>query len=160
MSIIQADPKPNKAPGRDQARLNPECFVCGARNVQGLRLRFEQAQDGASANWMPTGHCESFQGTIHGGIIGAVLDEAMSKAIIARGWEAFTAELRVRFRTRIAPGDELLVHGWVVEKQRRHIGPRRLSSPPVVKSGLMAGEFFWFRPKMGDVQGTELDPRL
>ena len=121
MATIQGNATPTKVLGRDQARLNSECFVCGARNVQGLRLRFEQGPDGAFAKWMPTVHCESFQGTIHGGIIGAVLDEAMSKAIIARDWQAFTAELRVRFRARIAPGEELHVHGWVVEKQRRHI---------------------------------------
>jgi len=74
-----------------------------------------------SAAWTPTGQWESFQGTIHGGIIGTVLDEAMSKAIIAREWEAFTAELRVRFRDRIAPGDQLHVRGWVVQRKGRHI---------------------------------------
>ena len=64
---------------------------------------------------------KAFEGTIHGGIISAVLDEAMSKAIIARDWEALTADLRIRFRGRIAPGDDLSVHGWVVKKQRRRI---------------------------------------
>lgn len=110
-----------QTPRREQARLNSECIVCGTHSEKGLRLQFEQSVGGASANCVPTEHWESFLGTIHGGIIGTVLDEAMSKAIIARGWEAFTAELRVRFRGRIAPGDRLHVHGWVVKRQRRHI---------------------------------------
>lgn len=121
MVTVQVNATAIEAPRRKQAPLNSECVVCGARNAGGLRLRFDQGLDGASADWRPTRDWESFQGTIHGGIIGAVLDEAMSKAIIARGWEAFTAELRVRFRSHIAPGDQLHVHGWVVEKQRRHI---------------------------------------
>jgi hypothetical protein len=108
-------------PRRSHARLNARCVVCGAENSAGLRLNFCQGLDGATAAWTPTGQWESFQETIHGGIIGTVLDEAMSKAIIALGWEAFTADLRVRFRGRIAPGDELHVRGWVVEKRRRHI---------------------------------------
>jgi acyl-coenzyme A thioesterase PaaI-like protein len=106
---------------RNLAKLNPACVACGARNSKGLRLRFSQGPDGASAGWTPTSDWESFQGTIHGGIIGTVLDEAMSKAIIAQELEAFTAELRVRFRGRIAPGDELHVRGWVVERNKRHI---------------------------------------
>jgi acyl-coenzyme A thioesterase PaaI-like protein len=45
----------------------------------------------------------------------------MSKAIIARGCEALTAELRVRFRKQVAPGDALCIRGWVVEKRKRRI---------------------------------------
>jgi acyl-coenzyme A thioesterase PaaI-like protein len=58
---------------------------------------------------------------IHGGIITTVLDEAMSKAIIARGCEALTAELRVRFHKQVSPGDALRIRGWVVEKRKRRI---------------------------------------
>jgi acyl-coenzyme A thioesterase PaaI-like protein len=121
MAISQMNAKPIEVPRRKLAPLNSECIVCGAHSERGLRLHFELGVGGASADWSPTRDWESFQGTIHGGIIGTVLDEAMSKAIIAQGWEAFTAELRVRFRGRIAPGDQLHVQGWVVEKLRRHI---------------------------------------
>jgi acyl-coenzyme A thioesterase PaaI-like protein len=58
---------------------------------------------------------------IHGGIITTVLDEAMSKAIIAREREALTAELRVRFRRQVSPGVALRIRGWVVETRKRRI---------------------------------------
>ncbi len=103
------------------ARLNSNCVVCGAHNPNGLQLAFDDAGNGVGAAWVPKQGWESFQGTIHGGIITAVLDEAMSKAIIARGWEAFTAELRVRFRGRVSPGEKLHVRGWIVEKRKRRI---------------------------------------
>jgi acyl-coenzyme A thioesterase PaaI-like protein len=106
---------------RAQASRNPRCVVCGSENPSGLHLHFRADVSGARANWTPTRDWESFQATVHGGIIATVLDEAMSKAIVARGWEALTAELNVRFRKRIAPGDELEVHGWVVQRKKRHI---------------------------------------
>jgi acyl-coenzyme A thioesterase PaaI-like protein len=108
-------------PRRKCASLNPRCVVCGAENANGLRLHFTVDHAGAHAIWMPTQDWESFEKTVHGGIVGAVLDEAMSKAVIAREWEALTAELRVRFRKRIVPGEELRVQGWVVARKRRHI---------------------------------------
>ncbi len=106
---------------RRHARLNPNCVVCGVRNPRGLRLTFQEGLNGVHSLWVPAEGWESFQGTVHGGIITAVLDEAMSKAVIARNWEALTVDLRVRFHGRVTPGENLRVHGWVVEKQRRRI---------------------------------------
>ncbi len=106
---------------RRLAPLNSNCFVCGEQNPNGLQLTFKDGSTGVYATWVPNKACESFQGTVHGGIITTVLDEAMSKAIIARGWEAFTVELNVRFRGRISPGETLHVHGWITEKHKRRI---------------------------------------
>ena len=106
---------------RRYAQLNPNCVVCGAHNPKGLQIEFQDGPNGVEAHWVPTEDWESFQGTVHGGIITTVLDEAMSKAVIARNWEALTVDLRVRFRDRVSPGEELRVRGWVVEKQRRRI---------------------------------------
>ena len=106
---------------RRYAQLNPNCVVCGAHNPKGLHIEFREGTDGVDATWVPTADWESFQGTVHGGIITTVLDEAMSKAVIARNWEALTVSLKVRFRDRVSPGEELRVRGWVVEKRRRRI---------------------------------------
>lgn len=106
---------------RKHARLNPACVVCGAKNPTGLHIHFQERSDQVCADWIPSTGWESFQGTIHGGIISAVLDEAMSKAVIAREWEALTADLRVRFRGRVTPGERMHLCGWVTSKQRRKI---------------------------------------
>jgi uncharacterized protein (TIGR00369 family) len=71
--------------------------------------------------WTPRIGWESFQGIIHGGIISSVLDEAMSKAIISGGYEAFTADLRIRFHKKVCVGDVVLVSGWVVSVEKRKI---------------------------------------
>jgi acyl-coenzyme A thioesterase PaaI-like protein len=107
---------------RTSARLNQACIVCGSANPRGLQLNFKEQQAGTiCAEWTTTDDWESFQGTIHGGIIATVLDEAMSKAVIAREWEALTVDMRVRFRVRVSPGQRLRVCGWVIDRQRRKI---------------------------------------
>ena len=135
---LQASPSPQYQYGRHEesprrgkifpsvvsrrlAPLNSNCIVCGSQNLNGLQLAFQAGSNGVSAAWVPKSGWESFEGTVHGGIITAVLDEAMSKAIIACGWEAFTVELRVRFRNRVAPGERLHVEGWIVGKHKRRI---------------------------------------
>lgn len=101
--------------------LNRACFVCGEENPRGMRLGFQADGSRASARWTATAGWESFQGIVHGGIISAVLDEAMSKAILSGGDEAFTADLRIRFRKKICVGDVVFVNGWVVSVEKRKI---------------------------------------
>ncbi len=103
------------------AALNPSCVVCGQQNPRGLQLIFTANAHGVAAEWIPGKDWESFQGIIHGGVISTVLDEAMSKAIIAHGLEAFTVELRVRFKQKLHPGETVQVRGWMVRHQKRRI---------------------------------------
>ncbi|HLH05992.1 MAG TPA: PaaI family thioesterase [Terriglobales bacterium] len=106
---------------RKHAPLNPRCMVCGAENPHGLRIRFSSDKEGASAEWSPQRDCESFTGVIHGGIVATVMDEAMSKAIIARDWEAMTVDLHTRFHHRLKAGHRVHICGWVVERRKRKI---------------------------------------
>jgi acyl-coenzyme A thioesterase PaaI-like protein len=101
--------------------LNPACIACGNESAGGLQLRFGLDSGKATAHWQPSAHWESFRGVIHGGIVATVLGEAMSQAIIAQGWQAFTAELRVRLHLRIAPAERLRVAGWVLARRKRVI---------------------------------------
>jgi acyl-coenzyme A thioesterase PaaI-like protein len=104
------------------ALQNDRCFVCGSRNPHGLRLCFAPDGDRAvTAVWRTNQVWEGFKGVIHGGIVSAVLDEAMSKAVAAAGIRALTCELRVRLRQRVEVAEELRIRGWVVEKRKRRI---------------------------------------
>jgi uncharacterized protein (TIGR00369 family) len=105
-----------------RARTQPYCVVCGPENPKGLHIRYETAPDGiVSARWTASPACEGFEGIVHGGIIATLLDEAMSKAVVHSGSEAFTAELRIRYRHHVAPRERLVIKGWVVEKTKRLI---------------------------------------
>jgi acyl-coenzyme A thioesterase PaaI-like protein len=52
------------------------CFGCGPANAKGLRIRSfpNPAGDGLVCEWQPELHHQAFQGTLNGGIIGALLD--------------------------------------------------------------------------------------
>lgn len=106
---------------RATAPLNPACVVCGQENPCGLHLEFQTDGGVSMAHWTASAGWESFKGVIHGGVICAVLDEAMSQAIIAAGYEALTAEMRIRFRKKVSVNDVLRVRGWVVRVQKRKI---------------------------------------
>lgn len=101
------------------ARPQSRCFVCGPDHPRGLRLKFDASPGAVSAEWTPSPDWEGFAGIVHGGIVGTVLDEAMSKAVAALPCEALTAELRVRFRRQVAPGERMLIRGWVNSRQKR-----------------------------------------
>lgn len=115
-----SDAQPGQV-ARKNAPLNSACFVCGEENPHGLHLAFQADGDRASTVWTPRIGWESFQGIIHGGVISSVLDEAMAKAIISGGHEAFTADLRIRFRKKVCVGDVVSVSGWVVNVEKRKI---------------------------------------
>jgi len=111
----------NQALHRVSSGTNPHCFACGTSNAFGLRLDFELEAGTAQAEWRPGDAWESFCGVIHGGIVSTVLDEAMSQAVIGQGWNARTAELRVRLRSWVSPGERLRVCGWVTQQRKREI---------------------------------------
>jgi acyl-coenzyme A thioesterase PaaI-like protein len=58
---------------------------------------------------------------VHGGIIAALLDEAMVKLAAHLGIRSVSAELTVKFKVPAAPGEELLVRGRIVREASRLI---------------------------------------
>lgn len=105
-----------------RAQAQSGCIVCGPDHPRGLRIRYELDPSGTvTADWTPTSEWEGFQGIVHGGIVSTVLDEAMSKAVVASRCEALTGELRVRFRRHVEAGEELRIRAWIVECRKRLI---------------------------------------
>jgi len=86
-------------------RSDHACFGCGDDNPIGLRLRFAPDGDGVKAPFVPGPEHQGFQDVVHGGIISAVLDEAMAWATARAGVWAVTGEMRVRFRQPLKIGE-------------------------------------------------------
>ncbi|HUJ10646.1 MAG TPA: PaaI family thioesterase [Verrucomicrobiae bacterium] len=87
-----------------------DCFVCGAYNPHGLRLRFCREGDEVRADFTPQPQHAGFRGIVHGGILATVLDEAMFWAAASTTKRfCLAAELNVRFVSKISVGQKLTV---------------------------------------------------
>ena len=95
------------------------CFVCGVRNPLGLGLDLATDSRVVECRFcFRTEHC-GFRGTIHGGLIATVLDEAMAWVIGVHARRfAYCAELNTRFLAPAAPSVELVARAEIVENKK------------------------------------------
>ena len=100
------------------------CYVCGKDNPIGLKIDFaiDEASRRISAKFVPKPEHQGYEGIVHGGILSALLDEAMGKlAFTLLGVPVVTAELTIKFKTPSTPGDELDVTAWITDEANRLI---------------------------------------
>jgi len=110
------------------------CFVCGDSNPAGVHVRFYEGEDGSLfARFTGADHHQGYPGRMHGGVITAIMDETMGRAIMIAHGEAnwgVTAELSLRFRKPVPLGVELTAIGRIVsEKSRTFEGAGELYLP-------------------------------
>ncbi len=79
----------------------PMCFGCGKDNPIGLALDFQCRNGVARAVFCARDEHQGYPGRVHGGLVCALLDEAMAYALQAVGCEGYTARLEVRFRAPV-----------------------------------------------------------
>ncbi|MBI3976265.1 MAG: PaaI family thioesterase [Armatimonadetes bacterium] len=94
------------------------CFVCGPANPIGLHLHFQEEGEGVAAEFVPGELYIGYEGLIHGGLIAAVLDDALANIWAWRGQPAVTVRLSVRFRKPVRPGERLRVFAEPVGARR------------------------------------------
>jgi acyl-coenzyme A thioesterase PaaI-like protein len=106
-------------PGQDRiaalrAQNHPYCVVCGQANGHGLGLHFRST---APKLVEGTFDCDrTFEGypeMLHGGVISAILDGAMTNCLFAHGHVAVTVELNVRFRNPVVTGCVATIKAWI-----------------------------------------------
>lgn len=102
------------------------CFVCGFENPIGLRLIFEDDGVRAWARFSPRPEHQGFPGTLHGGIISALLDEVMVRSSLAMNPQLWTltAQTEVRYLKPVPIGMELTVVGEATEVRLRVVKSR------------------------------------
>lgn len=95
-------------------REHRDCFVCGSTNERGLRLEFTILDDrGVETVFDSDKTLEGYKDLLHGGVISALIDGAMTNCMFAHGYAALTAELNVRFHHPVEIGAPVKVRAWI-----------------------------------------------
>ena len=95
------------------------CFGCGPDNPIGLKLRFQWDGKTARAEFTPTELYQGWSGTVHGGIIICLLDEAMSYAALFEGMRCATTKIQVNLKRPASIEDTLIITASVTKKSRK-----------------------------------------
>ncbi len=104
------------------SRNTENCYVCGPQNKTGLHVPFTRdGERGARGEYVAQPeHC-GWPGMVHGGIVFALMDEALAYALYFQGMFGVTAKAETRFRQPIPAGAKVIIRAWVVEQRRRLI---------------------------------------
>lgn len=95
------------------------CFVCSEKNPIGLKLKFKMEGKTVRSEFTPKTEHQGWNDITHGGIITAVLDDAMAYCIYLKGIIGYTAKMEIRFRKPIHIGTTLLIYGKIVSQKKR-----------------------------------------
>ncbi|MFZ5907503.1 MAG: PaaI family thioesterase [Nitrospirota bacterium] len=97
------------------------CFVCGEENENGLHLSFALVEGRVFTEITFRKVHQGYKDIVHGGLLSAVLDEAMVKASLMQGMPAVTAEITVRFRTPLLINEKVIVAAEVKKVNKKII---------------------------------------
>ena len=99
------------------------CLVCGLKNAMGLKAAFYELENNElMALCAPLEEHQSYPGRLHGGIVAALLDETIGRAILTKYdgdiW-GVTLEVTIRYKKPIPLDEELRVIARITLERRR-----------------------------------------
>ena len=97
------------------------CFVCGPRNTEGLKVDWFIDGKETFAEFVADKRYQGWKGVVHGGVLAALLDEAMTRLIWKIYGAAVTAEMTVRYLSPAKVGEKLKIYGKIKDDTRRVI---------------------------------------
>jgi uncharacterized protein (TIGR00369 family) len=100
----------------DRQPSSRACFVCGRENAAGLRTRWESDREAGEvrASVVLEGQFNGYPGLAHGGIVAALLDEAMVRSLLLEGDFQdlmVTGKMEIAYRRATPTGQPLTVVG-------------------------------------------------
>jgi len=109
----------------DAARLqrHPRCVVCWERHPFGLKVEYRATGEHTVEGTFGCGKFyEGYENVLHGGIVSSLLDGAMASCVLAKGLEAYTVDLHVRYRKAVETGVSATIRGtWLQSTGPLHL---------------------------------------
>ncbi len=92
------------------------CFICGLENPVGLHLHiYETVRGTVEATYTAPPHFQGYPGILHGGIVGAIIDEVSARTHMGSDVDTprfmFTARLEIKYRQNVPVGELLRIVG-------------------------------------------------
>ena len=106
----------NKQPNSDY------CFVCGRKNPRGLYMTFyDNGENEVCSDYTGSEVYQGYPGVVHGGIVAAMLDEAVARVAMIGDHHHFmmSVKLEVKYRHPVPTETPLHVVGRVVRLRGR-----------------------------------------
>ncbi|OFW61648.1 MAG: thioesterase [Actinobacteria bacterium RBG_16_64_13] len=103
-------------------KVSRMCLVCGVENPAGLKGRFFELEGGELAGVFQTGQQhQGYPGRLHGGLVSAILDETIGRAINLAHSDAWgvTVEFTVKFRKPVPLDREIRAIGRITRDSSR-----------------------------------------
>lgn len=140
------DPRLSEAQVRLEAmsrQHHPNCVVCWDRHPFGLKVDYRVVGEHRVAGAFACGKSyEGYSNVIHGGIVSTLLDGAMASCMLAKGIEAYTVDLRVRYRGPVEIGIPATLHAeWLQGSGPLHLLQATLEQGGKVRASARA-KFF------------------
>jgi len=102
----------------DASNGHSRCFLCGNLNPRSLNLSFEDSEEGGVRTSFESGaDLQGYDDILHGGVISALLDAAMTHSLFHQGIQAVTGDLRVRFLRPVPCGAILEIRARVLSSR-------------------------------------------
>lgn len=95
------------------------CFACGSKNLNGLRLVHHVEPGRSWAELVVDDRFEGWAGILHGGIVSTILDEVMAWALVGSDNWGVTARMSIEFRRPVEVGTAIRAEGWITRDRRR-----------------------------------------
>lgn len=99
------------------------CLVCGMKNSLGLKSSFYELENGELiAVFDSLDEHQSYPNRVHGGIITAILDETIGRAIMINSKDAIwgvTIEINVKFKKPVSTDETIKVVGRITKDSSR-----------------------------------------
>ena len=103
---------------RDDLDFGTCCFVCDPENAGGLHVPFfvEEGEERVVADYVPAPGHEGAPQIVHGGVLGAILDDAMAWAVNTLT-ESFglTQRAEIEFLRAVRAGSTYAIAAWIEE---------------------------------------------
>ena len=95
------------------------CFVCGAKNPIGLKLKFHFNGKTIKTEFISKKEHQGYLNIVHGGIISTLLDEAMVKLALAMDIPVVTAQMEIRLKKPLRVGEKIIVEAEILHNTKK-----------------------------------------